>query len=171
MVILGYKLGYVPEFQTWLLWSYSGMYAGIKSGMYPISKPGCCGHTRVCTRVQSRVCTRVPNLVVLVILGYVPEYRTWLFGHTRACTRVDCLVILGHVPDFQTWLFWSYSGIYPSTKPGCFGHTRAGTRVPPRVHTLLNAEHTLGRVWFLLMASRFFFCLFLLCVVDPRRLL
>ena len=69
----------------------------------PVTKPGCFGHTRVCTRV--------PILVVLVILGYVSGYHTWLF--------------------------WSYLGVYPGIPQG-FDHTRVCTRVPPGVYTLLN---------------------------------
>ena len=92
-------LGWVPGYQIWLFWLYSGRYPG--------TKPGCFDHTRVGTRV--------PNL---------------FFCHTRRGTWVPnlvVLVIIGEVPGYQTWLFWSYSGRYPGTKPGCFGHTRVGT--------------------------------------------
>ena len=64
--------------------------------MYPGTKPGCFDHTRVGTWV--------PNLVVLIIFGYVPGY--------------------------QMWLFMSKSGMYLGIKVGCFGHTRVGTWVP-----------------------------------------
>ena len=95
----------VPMYQTWLFWSYSGREPGTLRAYtllgYPGTKPGCCGHPRVPgypqstylsevpryqtrlvrrTRVDTRVppgylpywATRVANLVVMIILGYVP---------------------------------------------------------------------------------------------------
>ena len=47
------------------------MHPGTKSGCFDPGYQTSFGHTPVCTWV--------PNLVVLVILGYVPEYQTWLF--------------------------------------------------------------------------------------------
>ena len=90
--------GYAPGYQTWLFWSFSGMYPG--------TKPCCFGH--------SPVCTRVSKLFVLVILRYVPWYQIWLFWlYSRVCTRVPnlvvlipgtklVLVILRYVPGYQT---------------------------------------------------------------------
>ena len=49
----GYTLGYVPGCQSQLFWSYSGMYPGTKAGYFG----------------QSRVYIRVLKLVVLVMLG------------------------------------------------------------------------------------------------------
>ena len=83
---VGTLLGYVPGYQTWWLWSCSGMYPVI-----PLVHTLLRGtrvptllvlvKTRLCTRVptllvlaKTRVCTRVPNLVVFFILGYVPGY-------------------------------------------------------------------------------------------------
>ena len=60
-----YSGGY--GYRTLLFWSYSSTYPG--------AKPGCFGHTPVCTWV--------PNLVNLVILTYVPGYQIWLFWSCR----------------------------------------------------------------------------------------
>ena len=90
-------------YQTWLFWSYSRRHPG--------TKHGCFGHTQVYQYP-------IPNLVVLIILGYVPGYQTWLFWPYSG------------VPGYQTCLLWSYSGVYPGTIPVCFGHTRVCTRVP-----------------------------------------
>lgn len=114
-------LGYVPGYQTWLLWSYSGMYPG--------SKPG----YLFCTRVD----TRVPNLVIFLMLGHTPGYRTWLFWlHLR------------RYPDTYPGYF-GYICIYPNTKSAHFGHTRVCTRVTPEytptTHTLAAAGVVIGK--------------------------
>ena len=72
---------------------------------YPGTKPSCVGHTRVCTRV----CTLalVSNLLVLVILWYVPGYALW---RTRV-PDLRVLVILGYVPGY-------IPGYIQSTYPG-----------------------------------------------------
>ena len=69
----------------------------------------------------------------LVIYSGVSGYQASYVGHILVGTRVPnlvVLVILGYVPSYQARLFWPYSGRYPGTKPGCFGHTRIGTQVP-----------------------------------------
>ena len=83
----------VTGYQTCLFWSYSGMYPGtprvypilrysrVYTMGYPGTKRACFGHTRAYTPGTPRgisptmvytLGNRVPNLVVLVILGYVP---------------------------------------------------------------------------------------------------
>ena len=75
--------------------------------------------------------TRVPNLVVLVISGYVPGHTQSIypillrypgttvgcFTHTRVCTRVPPRVCTPHtgILKYHALLFWSYPGMYPGT--------------------------------------------------------
>ena len=69
----------------------------------------------------------VPNLVVLVILGLVSWYQTWLFWS----------YVLGLVPGCQIWSFWSCSGLVPGYQTWCLGHTRVGNRVPNLVFVVI----------------------------------
>ena len=107
-----------------LFWSYSGMYPGIKPVLVILM---------YAPRYHNRVCTRVPNLYVLVVLGYVPGYQTWLFGSYPGMypgTKSVCLVIPGYVSGYQTCFFCHTRLLYKGTKPVCFDHTRVCTWVP-----------------------------------------
>ena len=96
----------VPEYQTWMIRSCSGKCPGTPDRIpwgYPGVKPGCFGHTQVCTRGYPKLCA----------LGY-PGIKPVFFGHTWVCTRVpskyilcgtqvpnlDNSVILGYVPGY-----------------------------------------------------------------------
>ena len=87
--------------------------------MYPGTKPGCFGQTRVCTRVLNLIVlvilgykTRVLNLVVLVKLGYVPGHvfrvclvlleRYNIYSWVSGYENLVVLVILVYVPGYRS---------------------------------------------------------------------